>query len=75
MDEQVPMEEIRSRFKSEWVLIEGPETGDALEVLGGKVVHRSRGRHEVYRKAVSLRPTRSAVVYTGEVPEGTAAVL
>jgi len=75
MNQQMTIEDIRSQFESEWILIEDPETNDALEVLSGKVVHHSRDRDEVYRKAVSLRPTRSAVVYTGEIPEGTAVVL
>ena len=75
MNERMTIEEIRSRFESEWILIEDPETNEALDVLGGKVIHHSRDRDEVYRKAVSLRPARSAVLYTGEMPEGTAVVL
>jgi len=75
MNQQMTIEEIRSQFESEWILIEDPETGEALDVLSGKVIHHSRDRDEVYRKAVSLRPKRSAVVYTGEIPEGTAVVL
>ena len=55
--------------------VEDPQTNEALEVLGGRVVHHSKDRDEVYRKAVSLRPKRSAVVYTGEIPEDTAVVL
>jgi hypothetical protein len=69
------IEEIESQFDSEWVLIEDPRTDEALNVLGGKVVCHSKDRDEVYRKAVSLRPKRSAVVYTGEIPEDTAVVL
>jgi len=75
MNQRMTIEEIRSRFESEWILIEDPETNDLLDVLGGKVIHHSRDRDEVYRKAVSLRPARSAVVYTVEIPEGTAVVL
>ena len=74
MNQGMTMEEIRSRFDSEWILIEDPETNEALEVLRGRVIHHSRDRDEVYRKAVSLRPKRSAVVYTGEIPEDTAVV-
>jgi len=69
------IEEIESQFDSEWVLIEDPRTDEALNVLGGKVLCHSKDRDEVYRKAVSLRPKRSAVVFTGEIPEGTAVVL
>lgn len=75
MSQQMTIEEIRSQFDSEWILLEDPETDEALEVLSGKVIHHSRDRDEVYRKAVSLRPKRSALVYTGEIPEDTAVAL
>lgn len=75
MDKEMTAEEIAARFDSEWVLVEDPRTDDALEVLGGKVVHHSKDRDEVYRKAVALRPGRCAILYTGEIPEDTAVVL
>jgi len=50
------IDEIRSEFASQWILIEDPETDDALEVLGGRVIYHSSDRDEVYRKAVALRP-------------------
>lgn len=75
MNEEMTIEEIESRFESEWVLIEDPRTDEALKVLEGRVVYHSRDRDEVYRQAVSLRPKRSAIVCTGEIPEETAVVL
>ncbi len=75
MDQVMTIEEIRARYDSEWILITDPETNVALEVLRGTVIHHSHDRDEVYRKAVLLRPKRSAVVYTGEIPEDTAVVL
>ena len=75
MDQEMTIEEIRSQFDSEWVLIEDPRTDEELNVLGGKVLHHSKDRDEVYRKAVALRPKRSAVIYTGEIPGETAVVL
>ena len=75
MDQVLTIENIKQQFASEWVLIDDPQMNEALEVLGGKVLHHSKDRDEVYRKAVSLRPLRSAVIYTGEIPEGTAVVL
>jgi hypothetical protein len=75
MIKEMTFEEIESRFDSEWVLIEDPRVDEELKVLGGKVLHHSKDRDEVYRKAVSLRPKRSAVIYTGEIPEDTAVVL
>jgi hypothetical protein len=75
MDKEMTIEEMVSQFDSEWVLIEDPKTDEDLKVLGGKVLHHSKDRDEVYRKAVSLRPKRSALIYTGEIPEDTAVVL
>jgi hypothetical protein len=75
MDELLTIGEIERRFDSEWVLVEDPQTGDSLEVRGGKVLWHSRDRDEVYRKAVELRPRRFAVLYTGRMPEDTAIVL
>jgi len=75
MDREMTIQEIESQFDSEWVLIEEPKTDENLKVLGGKVLHHSKDRDEVYRKAVSLRPKRSALIYTGEIPEDTAVVL
>ena len=75
MAREMTIEEIESQFDSEWVLIENPTTDEELNVLGGKVLHHSKDRDEVYRRAVSLRPKRSAVVYTGEISEDTAVVL
>ncbi len=75
MDNIMTVEEMRAQFESEWVLVENPQTNDTLEVLKGKILHHSKDRDEVYRKAVALRPKRSAIVYTGEIPEDTAVVL
>ena len=67
--------EIRSRYSSEWVLVGDPQTGTDLEVQAGQVLHHSPDRDEVYRKAIELKPTRFAILFTGEIPEGTAVVL
>jgi hypothetical protein len=75
MEEVLTSDEIESRFREEWVLVEDPQTNEALKVLGGKVRYHSRDRDEVYRKAVELRPKRFAMLYTGTMPKDTAIVL
>ncbi len=75
MEKEMTLAEIENQFDSEWVLVEEPETNEDLEVIKGKVLHHSKDRDEVYRKAVALRPKRSAILYTGEIPEDTAVVL
>jgi hypothetical protein len=75
MDDVMSLVQIESQFSSEWVLVEDPETNQALEVQRGKVRWHSKDREEVYRKAIELRPRRFAVLYTGQIPEDTAIVL
>ena len=75
MDDVMTIAQIEARFQSEWVLLEDPQTNEALEVQGGRVLWHGKDRDEVYRKAVEVRPKRFAVLYTGKMPEGTAVVL
>ena len=75
MSEVLTIEEIESRYESEWVLVEDPQTDETLDVRGGRVSCHSKDRDEVYRRAAALRPKRFAVLYTGDIPEGTAVVL
>ncbi len=56
-------------------LVVEPETNEQLEVVKGKVVHHSKDRDEVYRKAIAVRPKRFAILYTGEIPEGSEVVV
>ncbi len=75
MDDVLTAVQIEVQFESEWILVEDPQTDDALHVQSGRVRWHSKDRDEVYRKAVELRPKRFAVLYTGEIPKGTAVVL
>jgi len=75
MDRILTAAQIWQQFESEWVLVEDPQTNDALEVEGGKVRWHSKDRDEVYHKAVELRPKRFAMLYTGRMPEDTAALV
>jgi hypothetical protein len=75
MGEVLSMAEILARYESEWVLLEDPEITESMEVKSGKVLWHSKDRDEVYRKARELRPTHSAILYTGKLPEEMAVVL
>jgi hypothetical protein len=75
MDEVLTVGEMESRFVGEWLLVEDPQTDEALEVRSGKVRFHSKDRDEVYRKAIELRPERFAVLYTGSIPKDAAVVL
>ena len=74
-DEVLSVDEIKSRYDSEWILLSEPEVDNALRVLRGRVAFHSKDRDEVDRKAIQLRLKRSAYLYTAGIPEGTAVVL
>jgi len=75
MEEVLTIAQIEAQFDSEWILVGEPQTNESLEVQSGKVLWHSKDRDEVYRKAVELRPRRSAMLYTGKLPKDTAVVL
>jgi len=75
MNEILPIEQIRKKYKSEWILVEDPEVTKDLEVIRGKVVWHSKDRDEVYRKAIELRPKHPAFLYTGKIPKDMVIVL
>jgi hypothetical protein len=75
VNETLTITQIETQFEGEWILVEDPQTNEALEVQSGRVCWHSKDRDEVYRKAVELRPQRFAMLYTGKIPEDTAIVL
>jgi hypothetical protein len=75
MAEVLTVAEITLRFADEWVLVESPQTDELARVKAGKILYHSKDRDEVYRKAVELKPSYFAMLYTGEMPKDTAIVL
>ena len=73
--ETLSYSEIEGRFDGEWVLLENPESTPLFEVTRGAILHHSKDRDEVYRKAVELRPKSSAIIYVGAFPENMAIIL
>jgi len=75
MDDILTAAEIEDQFKSEWILVEDPQTYASLRVKSGKLRWHSTDRDEVYLKAIELRPKRFAVFFTGKMPRDTAVAL
>ncbi len=75
MEDILTLREIEARFISEWVLVADPELTESLGVVKGRVLWHSKNRDEVYRKARELHPRRSAILYTGTLPDEAAVVL
>ncbi len=75
MDKTLTIAEIESQFDSEWVLVEDPQTNEALEVQSGRVLYHSKNRDEFDRKVLEFRPKRFAVLFTGKPQEDMEFVL
>lgn len=75
MPQVLTLGEIESQFASEWVLVGDPITDEDMHVEAGEVLFHSKDRDEVYRRAVSLRPPRFALLYTGKLPDDVAVAL
>ena len=75
MKDVLTIEEIESRFDSEWVLIGDLKTGKAQRVISGRVLAHSRNRDDVYRELLKLRPRHYGMWYTGKLPDDMAVVL
>lgn len=71
----VSVAQIRRRYKAEWILLEDPRVNRAGDVIGGKLVCHSKDRDEVDREAIRRKARRSAFLYTGKIPSGTAIIL
>jgi hypothetical protein len=69
MGERLSKAEIESRFESEYVLLDDPETDENLHVPGGTVACHSKDEDEVFRKAAELPSKRVAFLYTGKIPD------
>jgi len=69
------IEEIESRYPDEWILVIDPDTGPDLAVRSGVVAAHDKDRDKVYRKALELKPKRSAVWFNGDPPDDAVIVL
>jgi len=74
-EEILTLEEMKTRYPSEWILVENPETDEHLEIRRGKVLFHSKDRDELDRKDRELHPQSAAYIYTGEIPENSAVIL
>ena len=75
MAEILNIDEIKSLYDGEWVLIGYPVTDESLSVVRGNVLSHSKDRDEVYRKARELKPAHSAILFFGHLAKDAAIVL
>lgn len=71
MAEILNIDEIKSRYDGEWVLIRDPVADESLTVVRGSVLWHSKDRDEVCCKARELKP----ILFFGHLPKDAAIVL
>jgi len=75
MEQVLTLEQMKKQFDGEWVLVGDPELTEMNEVVRGKVLCHCRERDELYRKALELKPTSSAILCFKEIPDDVVIVL
>ena len=69
MAEILNIDEIKSRYDGEWVLIGDPVADESLTVVRGSVLWHSKDRDAVYCKARELKPVHSAILFFWTSPQ------
>ena len=64
------IEEIKERFKDEWVLVEITKTDGLNQPLEGEVIAHSKNKDETNRAMIQNKEKYTHHFYTGKIPEG-----
>ena len=63
------IEEIKKKFKDEWVLMEVSEEDEIGQTKSGKVIAHSKNRDDTYAALKNTKGIYTFHFYTGEIPE------
>lgn len=77
MNDVLTIAEIERLYDGEWVLLGDPEYSgeDDTEVLRGRVLCHSTNQDHLWEFALRTKPTKSAVVFGGEIPDSGAILI
>ena len=68
-------DEIKRKFKGEWVLIEYTKLDDKLLPLEGKVIAHSKDKDVILKEQLRHKGKKLAIEYLGDIPEDWAVML
>lgn len=63
------IEEIKKKFKNEWVLVEVLEEDELGRTMSGKVIAHGKNRDETYAALKETKGKYTFHFYTGEIPK------
>jgi len=72
---KMKFEEIKKKFKGEWVVIEYTQLDETLVPLEGEIVAHSPLRDVIYKEQLRYKGKQLAIEYLGDIPEEWAVML
>ena len=63
------LNEIKKKYRDEWVLIEYSKISANLEVKEGKVLAHAANKEDIYKALLGTKGKNVAIEYCGQVPE------
>jgi len=63
------VEEIKQKYKDEWVLVEVTKTDELGQPVEGNIIAHSRNRDDTYEAMKHTKAKDIAHFYTGEIPK------
>ena len=67
--------EMKEKFKGEWVLVEYRKLDDNLAIIEGEVIAHSLDKDLIYREQLRYKDKQLAIEYFGEIPKDWAVML
>lgn len=63
------LNEIKKKYRDEWVLIEYSKFSASLQVKEGKVLAHASNKEDIYKALLGTKGKNVAIEYCGKVPE------
>jgi hypothetical protein len=73
--EVLSLDQIKSRYNAEWVLVKDPIVDKDMRVLRGEVVCNSKDRSDIHRRAIELGLKHTAFIFTGQIAKDVVIIL
>jgi len=72
--ERMTFDEMKKKYKDEWLLIGDCETNESTELVRGMVIDRAPRRSVIHKKQLDVQES-AAVLYAGEIAKDEVSML
>jgi hypothetical protein len=63
------LDNLKKKYRNEWVLIEFSKLGKDLRAKDGKVIAHSSNKEEIYKALLRVRGKNVSIEYFGKMPD------